>query len=115
VLQRPYGCGEADLREQVQSVVAAEHAAYVTVVLTAHRLVILTEEVREVHQIGGVGRVRVPGSREIAQGPTCAIMAAVVGLRDECLAYAIRREDHHTTRPAVDEQGQAFGRTYTIR
>src|SRR5262249_5660458 len=77
VLQRPRGdLVEARLAQQAQPGGAIEQAADVPVVDGPHRLALLAQQIREVHDIGLVGGLGVPGPHEIAQAAPRVVVAA---------------------------------------
>lgn len=68
VLERSGPCLKAGLGNPVEPVLPTKYAEYMPVVLTAY-IAAFSQEIGEVDDIGGIGRVEVPGPLKVAHTP----------------------------------------------
>ena len=91
---------EAGFGNPAKPVLATEHAEYMPVVLTAD-IPILSQEIGEVDDIGGIGRVGVPGPLKVAHTPFLRVVSTVTCRRAKGLAGAVGGKQGYPTRAAV--------------
>jgi len=93
-------CLEAGLDNPAKPVMATEHAEYMPVVFTAY-IPAFSQEVGEVDDIGGIGRVGVPGPLKVTHTPFLRVVPTVTCSGVKGLAGAVGGKQGHTTGTAV--------------
>ena len=110
VLERPHQCLKTNLFQQSQPVGSSKQAADVLLVGAARWPSELVEQVRKVHGVHRVGRVRVPNPAQVPKRSTVAVAAALRVPAMKVSRHEVRREQGNPTRLTVHvgrRQGQS--------